>query len=495
MTARFAIRIFFCMLLSAETEVQAQFIFTTNAGTLTVTGFAGTGAANIPATSNGLPVTSIASFAFHDTRPTSLTIPDTVTNIGSEAFVDCPTLTNVTIGNGITNLVDGAFQYSPRLTEVTFGNRIANIGNYAFASCALLTNITIPGSITNIGQSAFDSSGLTSLTISGNNADIGNFAFFRCTNLANVTIASGITNLGLEAFAYCGGLTNVTISSSVSSIAVGAFAACAKLVAINVDSQNAFYSSRDGVLFDKSQTSLIQFPGGRTGVYKVRGDVTSIGSEAFLGAHVMGVLIPNSVTNLGAAAFEDCTDLASIRIPTGISNISGDAFAGCTSLTNIAISTGVASISGVAFFECTALQNITIPGSVTNIGSYAFEACNNLKDVFFAGNAPTSDSSVFSLDTNTTAYYLPGTTGWSSNFAGLPAVLWNPAMLNPVVTNSQFGFQITGTSNIPIVLQASTNLGSAWSSLLSLEVTNGSVFFTEPLQTNIVGRFYRITAP
>jgi hypothetical protein len=93
-----------------------------------------------------------------------------------------------------------------------------------------------------------------------------------------------------------------------------------------------------------------------------------------------------------------------------------------TALKSITIANGVTSIGVEAFDNCESLTSVTIPGSVTSIGDYAFYYCPPLDNVYFDGNAPTVGSDVFGYDYNATIYYLPGTTGWSSPFAGLPAV-------------------------------------------------------------------------
>ena len=112
-----------------------------------------------------------------------------------------------------------------------------------------------------------------------------------------------------------------------------------------------------------------------------------------------------------------------------------------------------------------------------------------------------ADSSAFAVDPSATAYYLPGTTGWSAFSAntGLPAVLWNPVIQTADgsfgVRANQFGFNITGTPNIPIVVQAADNLANpVWTSLQSLTLTNGSYYFSEPFQPASPARFYRITS-
>jgi hypothetical protein len=151
------------------------------------------------------------------------------------------------------------------------------------------------------------------------------------------------------------------------------------------------------------------------------------------------------------------------------------------------------------------LTNLTIPGSVTNIDDYAFQFCTNLTSVFFAGNPPVPlYSTTFYPDPMLTTYYLPGSTGWNYNFwgytSGPRAVLWNPLIqtsgTNFGVRSNQFEFDLTGTTNIPIVIEAATNLASpVWTPLTNVILTNGLFHFSEPSQTNKSVRYYRISSP
>ena len=107
---------------------------------------------------------------------------------------------------------------------------------------------------------------------------------------------------------------------------------------------------------------------------------------------------------------------------------------------------------------------------------------------------------MFLGDSNVIVYYLPGTTGWGPTFGGRPAVLWNPLVQTGEasfgVRTNRFGFTITGTPNIPIVVEAATNLANAnWVPLRSLNLTNGAFYFSDPNWTNYPGRFYRLRAP
>jgi len=137
---------------------------------------------------------------------------------------------------------------------------------------------------------------------------------------------------------------------------------------------------------------------------------------------------------------------------------------------------------------------------VRDIGSWAFFNCPGLKAVYFQGNAPSFGDSVFSYDNNTTVYYLPGTTGWGPMFANRPTALWNPQVqtsdANFGVRMDRFGFNITGTPDIPLVVEASINFASgSWAPLQSCTLTNGLLYFSDPHWTNYPRRFYRISSP
>jgi hypothetical protein len=120
--------------------------------------------------------------------------------------------------------------------------------------------------------------------------------------------------------------------------------------------------------------------------------------------------------------------------------------------------------------------------------------------VYFKGNAPSAGSTVFNSDNNTTVYYLSGTTGWSSIFAGRPAVLWNPQVQTSGasfgVRTNRFGFNLTGTSGLVIVVEACTNLASPfWQPVQTNTLTSGSSYFSDSQWTNYTGRFYRLRSP
>jgi hypothetical protein len=232
------------------------------------------------------------------------------------------------------------------------------------------------------------------------------------------------------------------------------------------------------------------------------------------------VTILRGVTSIGDSAFYDCTSLTNVSIPNSVTNIDLYAFAYC-SLTGIAIPNSVTSIGDAAFEYCFGLTSVTIPNSVTSIGNVAFYGCPNLTkaiigngvtnidggafeddqaiSVYFEGNAPSYEDTDEEGVIGGTIYYLPGTMGWSSEFDGSPTVLWNPEVQKNNsfgVRSNRFGFNIAGTSNLVIAVEACTNLSNPlWSAVATNTLTNGLSYFSDPNWTNYQHRFYRLGPP
>jgi hypothetical protein len=481
-------------------------------------------------------------------------IPDGVTNIATGAFYYCTNLGGVTISNRfVISIGTNAFGFCSGMTNVLMGSNVVSISASAFQSCSGLTNVDVPHGVVRLGAGVFNNcsslslislhSSLTNISpgwgyltfgtgVAGTNVvqlagncpnlaaftvvaqnlyysatngvlfnkpetalleapggitgsyvipdtvtNIGDSAFNGCTNLAGVVILTRVKNIGASAFASCSGLTNAVIGTNVTTIedeafyfcsslrTVGipagvtnignaAFADCGSLTNIAVDAHNAYYSSSNGFLFDKHYNTLIQVPGGFAGNY----------------------IVPNSVTNIGYTAFYGCSELA----------------------------------------------NVTMSTNVTSVGLGSFAGCYNLKSLFFKGNAPS-----ITIYTNSKygapglipafpmfphgpgpgpgflepiypplVYYLPGTQGWGSTFLGLPSVPWDLQVQTSGgslgVRTNRFGFNITGSSNVIIVVEACTNLSKPdWRPVQTNALNNGAAYFSDPQWTNYPGRFYR----
>jgi len=340
------------------------------------------------------------------------------------------------------------------------------------------------------------------MIIPNNVTSTGGLAFSGCTDLTSVIIGNGVTTIGGAAFSGCTGLTSMIIPNGVTNLAVSAFSGCTHLTSLSVAAANPVYSSLDGVVFNKAQTTLILYPPGRGGSYVIPGSVTSIGGNAFSGCtSLAGVTIGNSVTNTGVSAFAGCTSLTNVTIPNNVTGIGNGSFSGCISLTSVIIPNSVVGIGNGSFFGCTGLTRVTIPNSVSSFGYEAFMNCTKLTNCTFLGNAPVlihypSNSLgrwFFNVGPGAKAYYYCGTTGWGTGYGGLPTVMLCPPQFAPGsagVKPGGFGFTLNFLTNQTIVVEAGTNLVN-WQPIWTNAPSGASANFVDPEWLNHSNRFYR----
>ncbi|MGA2248403.1 MAG: leucine-rich repeat domain-containing protein [Verrucomicrobiota bacterium] len=227
----------------------------------------------------------------------------------------------------------------------------------------------------------------------------------------------------------------------------------------------------------------------------------SLTITSYTGSNVV-VTIPGStngyhVTGIGMSSFA-YHGIVSVSVPDSVTFIGDYAFAGCLDLTNITMGHGVASIGNYAFDNCFSLPIVLLPNSLTNLGDEAFAECASLTGAFFAGNAPGPNSTTF-FDDDAMVYYLPGTTGWGDTYGGATTAFWtlpSPLILNAGLNRGilagGFHFTVSWATNLPIVVDACTNLAyPMWQPLRTNGLVNGTNYFSDPNWTNYPARFYR----
>ncbi len=180
-------------------------------------------------------VTSIGSSALSNGTMASVSIPDSVTEIGEYAFRYCSSLTKVEIPDSVVSIGQNAFEQCTSLKTVSGLGTLQAIAPEMFNGCSSLTKVVIPDTVTEIGEFAFgDCPSLKSVNIPENVSSIGYCAFDNCTSLPSISIPGSVTAIGSSTFAGCISLTTVKISGSLSSIGWGAFKGCTSLMAINI---------------------------------------------------------------------------------------------------------------------------------------------------------------------------------------------------------------------------------------------------------------------
>ena len=262
----------------------------------------------IPSELGNCPVTGLGEYSFavssvldddysyplcHNIH--SVTIPQSVTSIGREAFHECDGLESLTINGAIVSMGYKAFSNCTSLTTLKLGEHIKTIGGDAFEGCSALKNVTIPHSVTSIDSYAFQCCGLQSLTINDATTSIGNCAFIGCEDLTTLKLGENIKEIDGWAFRKCSKLTEVTIPDSVTSIGDCAFMECTSLTTISLGE-----------------------------------NIKSIYGNAFNGCcDLTNVTIPEKVTIIESDTFKGCSRLEYIMLPAGLTSFQ-DNLTGCS---------------------------------------------------------------------------------------------------------------------------------------------------------------------
>ena len=241
----------------------------------------------------------------------------------------------ITFDGDVTSIGNSAFDRISNLTSITIPNSVTSIGSYAFFHCSL-TDITIPNSVTSIGKNAFGCClGLTSIVVeSGNtvydsrnncNAIIITESNVLHTGCKNTIIPDGITSIGDYAFCMCGNLNSITIPNSVESIGEGAFYCCGLLEGITIP--NSVITIESGAFEDCVRLTDIT----------ISNSIESIGANVFRQCiSLTNITIPNSVKSIGGSAFSGCTSLSTIYVkPTTPPTLGNSPFYNCANGYNI----------------------------------------------------------------------------------------------------------------------------------------------------------------
>ena len=312
------------------------------------------------------------------------------------------------VNYNVTAIMGNAFRGCSELTSVTIPNSITVIGSDAFLGTAWYNNQ--PDGLVYAGLVAYKYKGTmpsgTSLNIKEGTLGIAGSAFLDCIGLSNITMPNSVTHIEGSAFEGCSALTNITIPNSVIKIGLSAFSGCSELASISIPNSVTFIGTDAflGTAWYNNQPDGLVYAG--FVAYKYKGSIPEY----------TNIIIREGTVGIAPAAFRDCSNLISVTVPSSVTFIGNLAFQGCSDLetlnfnavscedfgnvvqslpfydlniSTINIGNNVEKIPACFVYGMSGLMNLRIPGSVTSIGQASFSKCSGLTNVYCDIKEPT----------------------------------------------------------------------------------------------------------
>ena len=449
-------------------------------------------------------VVSVGDQAFEQcTSLTSLALPASLASLGENALAGCTALTSVTVpeaneafstedGNlyqgtqllryiagdktetsftlpaGKTSVAAYAFENNAQLTELVFSAAVTDVAPAALIGMTALQSLTLPASVMEdtclasfFGASAAETSGkysfyipatLTNVTLDGTLSTVADYAFYGATGLATVTGMDAVTSIGEGAFAYTA-FTQYEIPASVTSFGARVFEGCG-LTEYAVADGNTAYRAQDGCLYSADGV-LIAVPADKTQVTVEEG-TTAIGAYAFYDSAVSELVIPETVTRIGYAAFGNMQSLTSLTVPV-VGDGAENAYMGYVFGAEMRLETPESENGEVVYSTLICapvsrlpvnLTSVTVTGSCTALDDMAFALLTNLSSVTFSAGTQIASYGAFS-------FYRTSVTAW--DFTGAQSI-------------GESAFQETALAAVALPGTLGANIGTAaFSQIAALE--------------------------
>ena len=382
----------------------------------------------VPEEIDGVKVTKIGNegediyrrvyIGFTSSYVEKIVLPNTITEIGDDAFASCINLKKINIPDSVTSIGSHAFWNCRSLESINIPDHCTWINEMTFFNCKSLKSISLPSHLLEMDRSAFTGCGVEKIIIPGSVSKIEYYAFSG-SKLKYVEIENGVKGIEDGAFYDCEDLIEVSIPESVTSIYYNSFYECKKLQAINVNDDNTAYTSENGVLMNKNKTRINVYPSGKKeSVYNVSSGVTKIDEYAFYNCNNLqainvnddntaytsenGVLMNKNKTSI--EVYPSGKKESTYTIGKSISYVDASLFKYCSNLQAFNVEEENANYSaedGVLFnkdktrierYPVGKTDAYIINSSITDIGYNAFEGCNNVHITVAAGSRLNASS-------------------------------------------------------------------------------------------------------
>ena len=326
-------------------------------------------------------------------------------------------------------------------SEVTIPEGIVGIGRGAFKEMFDLETVTMPESLRCIAKGAFeDCSWIQNLQFMSGLRYVGPVAFRGCSSLLGASFADGVEIIGTNVFESCWQMKSVRLPYTVTYIGDGAFTGCSAIRGVTVPThlktmQNLFpasYAQIETAEVAEGETTVMDDM--FKGCVALRGGATQTDMS----------MIPNTVTNIGARAFQGCSSLTAFVVPDSVVKIGASVFQGCSSLWNVTLSRSLTEIPDYAFYGCSMLETMVVPENVNYLGNRFFSGRTNpiqgqeIENALYylCANAPDYHSGAYAaIAGNMTTYVLQNSRSWDGrqgsrvlpqSWNGYPITYWTP---------------------------------------------------------------------
>ncbi len=307
----------------------------------------------------------------------TVTIPNSVTQIGNCAFYNCKKLAIRSLAK-VEKIGNSAFAGCQSITEMSFPKTLETLGNNAFGNCGELLTVKF----------ATNTEKAISLTI-------GSSAFSKCLSLKNVTLSESITAINDYAFSGCGVLKSLTLPESLERLGTRIIENTAiTKITVPKNVSRASQNALAGPFANCEKLKKVTF---EEGMEQIPSYILDCGNYK---SKIKSVVIPASVTKIGSHAFHNCSSLSITKLPD-VAVIDTYAFSGCKKIERMAFPKTLTLLGNGAFYGCDSLKKVSFTPETNKaitlrISASAFEDCTSLKTVAFSENVSAIGSYAFS---------------------------------------------------------------------------------------------------